>query len=181
MVILLGKTATGKDTIINKLVNEHGFKKLITYTTRPARKGEENGITYHFISEDNFKQKIKDDFFAEWKTYDTEFGTWYYGTALEDLQNADDKTVIILTPDGLKDIKDRVHNIFSIYIFADNNTIVNRLIRRGDNPNEANRRLQHDNDDFLGIENIVDTIIFNNKETKIDKVVARILESIERS
>lgn len=38
MLILLGKTASGKDTVLNKLVREHGYKKIVTYTTRPKRK-----------------------------------------------------------------------------------------------------------------------------------------------
>ena len=91
MLILIGKTASGKDTISNKLISEYGYKKLITYTTRPIRKGEINDVTYHFVSDKEFKQKIKNNFFAEYKSYNTEFGTWYYGTALEDLKNSDDK------------------------------------------------------------------------------------------
>ncbi len=40
MIILLGKTASGKDTILNRLAENYSYKKLITYTTRPMRKGE---------------------------------------------------------------------------------------------------------------------------------------------
>ena len=87
--IILGKTASGKDKTVNELTSRYNFNKIITYTTRPMRKSEKQNITYHFISEDDFKQKIDDNFFAEWKTYNTEFGVWYYGTALEDLENTD--------------------------------------------------------------------------------------------
>ena len=38
MLIILGKTASGKNTIVNKLVKNYGFKQLVTYTTRPKRK-----------------------------------------------------------------------------------------------------------------------------------------------
>ena len=50
------------------------------------------------------------------------------------------------------------------------------MLKRGDNPNEAQRRLDHDNEDFKGIENEVDRIIYNNDGTNINEVVQKILE-----
>ena len=177
MVIILGKTCSGKDIIVNKLINQYDFKKVITSTTRPMRKGEKQDITYHFISEDDFKQKINDNFFAEWKTYKTEFGLWYYGTALEDLENANNNSVIILTPAGYRDIIKKISKKpISILIDADNTTLQKRLKKRGDNPKEAERRLIHDNEDFKGIENEVDYIIHNNEGTNINDVIKRILD-----
>lgn len=179
ILILVGRTCSGKDTVVNKLIKKHGFKKLITYTSRPKRKCEKDGVTYHYISEDDFKQKINEGFFAEWKTYDTEFGIWYYGTALEDLEKSDDKTVIILTPDGYRDVKDRLpsnSNSKAIYIYANNVTIKKRLIERGDNEKEAQRRLEHDIEDFKGIENEVDRIVYNNDGEKLENVITKILK-----
>ena len=182
MVIIMGKTSCGKDTVVNELITKHGFRKLVTYTTRPMRDGEVQDITYHFITEDDFKQKIREDFFAEYKSYDTEFGIWYYGVALEDVENADDKTVIILTPDGYRDVIKKVKNKpKSIYIYANNSTIKERLINRGDDPKEAQRRLEHDSIDFKGVETEVDKIVYNNKGSNINDVVNKILKYLEES
>ena len=181
MLVILGKTSSGKDVILNNLVTKYGYKKIITYTTRPMRLNEQQDVTYHFITEDDFVQKVKNGFFAEWKTYNTEFGLWYYGTALEDLENADDKSAIILTPDGYRDIINKLSKKpISIYLYADDYTIKKRLIRRGDNPKEAERRLLHDNEDFLGIENEVDNVIFNNFDTDISNVIYEILHFIKK-
>lgn len=179
MLILCGKTASGKDTIVEKLMN-YGYKRITTYTTRPMRDGEENGITYHFISEDEFKQKIEEGFFAEYKTYNTVFGVWYYGTAIEDLENADDKTVIILTPQGYRDIRDKLsnNNMSCIYIYAGIPTLKKRLSKRGDDPNEADSRLQRDNRDFKGFETEADKIVYNNEGTDINEVVEKILKIV---
>ena len=51
---IIGKSATGKDSIYRELMNteEFSFKKLILYTTRPMRDGEENGREYYFVSHD---------------------------------------------------------------------------------------------------------------------------------
>ena len=176
IIVLAGKSASGKNFVARKL-EEHGYKTIVTYTTRPKRKGEKQDITYHFISEDDFKQKINDNFFAEWKTYKTEFGLWYYGTALEDLENANNNSVIILTPAGYRDIIKKISKKpISILIDADNTTLQKRLKKRGDNPKEAERRLIHDNEDFKGIENEVDYIIHNNEGTNINDVIKRILD-----
>ena len=181
MICVIGKTASGKDTVVNKLNYLHNYKKLISYTTRPMRQGEQQDVTYHFISDEDFQQKINSDFFAEWKTYETVEGTWYYGTALEDLEKADDKTVIILTPDGYRDIMKKLSTKpKAIYLYANNSTIKERLISRGDDPSEAQRRLEHDNADFKGIENEVDKIFYNNKGSDIDDVVNNILAWLER-
>ena len=177
ILILTGKTCSGKNVVLDKLINEHGFHRVVTFTTRPMRDGEVNGETYHFINTDEFVQKMKTGFFAEWKAYTTVEGVWYYGTAMEDLENADDKTVVILTPDGYRDIKDKVNGkVVSIYLYANNSTIKKRLKKRGDDPKEAERRVLHDNEDFKGIENEVDRIVYNNESDTIDGAVQKILK-----
>ena len=179
MVTIIGKTCSGKNRIVNDLINNYGFNQIVTYTTRSPRNGEVNGETYHFVNTDDFMQKMKNGFFAEWKAYTTTEGVWYYGTAMEDLERADDKTVVILTPDGYRDIKGKVNcKVVSIYLYANNATIKKRLMARGDDPKEAERRVLHDNEDFKGIENEVDKIVYNNENDTIDDVIQKILKYV---
>lgn len=176
MICIVGKTCSGKDTIVNKLISLHDFKRIITYTTRPIRKGEKQDVNYHFITLDDFNKKVKEGFFAEWKSYMTVDGVWFYGTALEDLENADDNTVVILTPNGYRDIVHKMKNKPKcIYIYANNNTIQNRLVQRGDSKEEAARRLEHDNEDFKDFEYEADKIFYNNNGTDLNDVVDRII------
>ena len=164
--------------MVKKLV-EKGYSRIVRYTTRPKRKGDKQGVTYHFITKEEFKQKIDEGFFAEYQSYDTEFGVWYYGTSLEDLKNANDKSVIILEPQSYRDIKNELHdNITCIYLYANNSTIKKRLEKRGDNPNEVIRRMESDNEDFKGFENEVDRIVYNNDGDNIDDVVSKILKYV---
>lgn len=102
MILLAGKTCSGKSTIVKELL-KIGMKDVVTYTTRPPRKNEVDGVSYHFISSKEFLEKEKQGFFAETTSYNVASGeTWYYGSALEDL--TDDK-VIIVNPHGLKQIQ----------------------------------------------------------------------------
>ena len=178
-IVLAGKTCSGKSTIVNKLVSIYGFNRIITYTNRPKRKGEKDDIDYHFITTKDFKKKIEEGFFAEWKSYDTEFGTWYYGSALEDLENAEDNTIVILTPDGYRDVCEKLEKKpICIYIYANNSTITKRLLARGDDKEEAVRRLEHDNEDFKDFEYEADKIFHNNDGYKLDEVIEKILKFV---
>lgn len=180
MIIVLGKTCSGKDTIVNQLISKHGYQKCITYTTRPMRDNEEDGIAYHFISTEKFKRRIEEGFFIEYKIYNTESGSWYYGTALQDFKKADNKTIVILTPQGYRDITNKLKvKPKSIYIYANNSTIKSRLLKRGDEISEAKRRVENDNKDFFGVENEVDKIIYNNDYCSIDEVVEKFLCFVE--
>lgn len=174
LLCLVGKSCSGKTSIRDRLVKK-GFNPIITYTSRPMRKGEVDGKDYYFISEEEFINKIHSDFFAEYKTYNTAHGFWYYGTSRESLINGDNNKVIILTPSGLVDIQDSITiPIFSIYIYANNNTIQTRLENRGDRKDEIVRRIEADNKDFAGVGEKVNKIIYNNLGDSLDEIVEKI-------
>lgn len=160
MILLIGKTASGKDTILNEIV-KLGYKKLVTYTTRPMRTGEVDGVNYHYISRENFLSKEANGFFAETTSYNVASGdTWYYGSAIEDY---DKDKVMIVNPDGIKQIsKIQSLNPVVFYIQADEDVIRHRLSKRGDNPSEAERRMMADDRDFFGIDKYVDYFASNN-------------------
>lgn len=169
MIILMGKSASGKDTVVRKLIEQKEYKRIITWTTRPMRPGEEDGVTYHYTSEDDFNKKIKEGFFVEWKSYETVNGIWYYGTALDDIMDArgDDYRVIILTKNGLEKMNSFCShlvgiNLLSVYLDVDTKVIKQRLLKRGDDKKEVVRRIKYDKKDFKGIENMVDVVIENN-------------------
>ena len=162
MIVLCGKTASGKDTIMQELINL-GFERVVTYTTRPMRNGEENGKSYYFVSEDRFKELENKGFFLETTCYNVANGqTWYYGTPINDL--TDDKA-IIMNLDGVKVIRQHQElNPVIFYISTNEYTIRTRLLNRGDNLQEAARRIKADNEDFKDIHNYIDCCLVNNGE-----------------
>lgn len=176
MVVLVGKTASGKTAIANEMM-KRGFKKIVTTTTRPKRSREFEGVDYNFISEDEFIEKAKHHYFLEFTSYKTVDGVWYYGTPLEAIEKANSKSVVILNPHGCKEIVSLFpdDNVTIFYIYANNETIKNRLLKRGDKREEAERRVKCDNNDFKGIELLADRIVYNNENRKIDDVVDEII------
>lgn len=183
MLIILGKTASGKNTIVNELVKNYGFKQLITYTTRPKRKGEIEGVTYHYISLEEFKKKDREGFFAESSYFcPASGGEWAYGTSLEDFKKADDKTVLITNPRGYYSLLSNIGlgHACSIYIMAKIDILLDRLEKRGDSFLEAKRRIIADREDFEDIEDYVDFWIANDGMFSIEEIASKINFHIEQ-
>lgn len=172
MLLLCGKSCTGKSTIIEEL-RKLGIKEVVSYSTRPPRPGEVDGIAYHFITKEEFFEKEKQGFFAETTSYNVASGeTWHYGSAMEDL--TDDK-VIIVNPHGLKQIrKMKQLNPIAFHIIASKTTILDRAKKRGDNTDEVLRRLIADDFDFEDINNYID-FAFRNDLGLSPKVMAEMI------
>lgn len=152
ILILLGKTCTGKTTVGNVLSKKYGYKKCVTYTTRPIRPSEVEGVDYHFVDEETFKKMLSDGKFAEYAEYDATFGHCYYGSTKESYQNlGDEKRYIILNPYGFRMVKDAGVENYSILLHASDKVIKDRLCSRGDKEDEAVRRMAADSRDFADI------------------------------
>lgn len=179
LTVILGKTCSGKSTIVRKLCEKYNYNKILTYTTRPKREHEKDGIDYHFIDDETFYHFRDLGKFSEYKSYHVAGGhTWWYGSMLGDLD--DDKDyLIILTPQGLRDVQDELDSFASIYIYTNRDTMKKRLIKRGDDVNEASRRMMRDNEDFNGVENEVNRIVYNNADNDIYDVVDRVHHVIQ--
>lgn len=80
---IMGKSAAGKDKIYSILGEDKrlGLRKLVLYTTRPIRKGEENGKQYYFVTEKILEEFRRRGHVIEERSYQTVHGTWTYFTA----------------------------------------------------------------------------------------------------
>ena len=175
-LIIVGKTCSGKDSIVKRLCKDYGFENVLVHTTRPIRKNEKQDAAYHFVSDDEFNKNKEDNLYFCTRTYNTVDGEWRYGYQFN--HNDNNKSVIILPPSVYKDYleytSDGSH--VSIYIYANNNTIRARLKKRGDKKEEAERRILADNEDFKDTMSIVDRIVYNNEGANINDVVKKVYE-----
>ena len=137
--LILGHSGSGKSTIRNALTS-HGIKKIITYTTRPPRVSEVDGIDYNFIDQELFKKMDGDDLFIGTTCY---VGN-YYSTLKEDLEknnNKDSDCVIVVDKEGVLAIKKEFANARSIYLKCSRETLRDRMIKRNDHANDIEKRL----------------------------------------
>lgn len=154
-IVLSGRTASGKDTIIAKILSGYpSFKKLITTTTRAPRDGEKIGIDYKFIMEEEFRRKINEGEFLEY----VEYGGNFYGTEKSQILLALDYSVIWkIDPSRSGEIRQFIEgsfpstissqllrNLLVIYLTVDDATILQRLKQRGLSEKEINLRIEED-------------------------------------
>lgn len=89
LLIFSAPSGAGKTTLVRYLMGEiDSMEFSISACSRKARKGEQNGIDYHFLGTDEFRQKISNNEFVEWEeVYENHF----YGTLLSEVNKIRDK------------------------------------------------------------------------------------------
>lgn len=83
VIILSGPSGVGKNTLGDFLLQQ--FPELsysVSATSRAIRKGEQHGVDYHFMNNEEFEQKIKEDGLLEWQEV---YEGMYYGTMKSEL------------------------------------------------------------------------------------------------
>lgn len=134
--VLMGKSATGKDTIYKKLLEdkELNLKEVITYTTRPIREGEEEGVEYHFTTEREFDTYVKENKVVESRCYHTIHGPWYYYMVNDGQINleSDAKYVLIGTLESYSQIREYYGKevVIPIYIEIEDGMRLTRALER---------------------------------------------------
>lgn len=161
ILIVIGKSGTGKDTLVGVLSEMPFFNKVITTTTRPKRDYEIDGLNYHFITPEEFAHKILDGSIIEASCFNE---NWFYGTQDKDY---DSKLINILSCDptrvsALLEASSE-YDIDIIYLDTKDKVRLIRCLNREDNPDvsEIIRRYKTDEVDFSNLD-FNYTVIENN-------------------
>lgn len=165
LIAIIGRSASGKDSLVQATLNAHpNLHKITHYTTRPPRPNEANEVDYFFISEEEMNN-LKKSMFST-----TCFNNWYYAIG----KNSFDKNKInigVFNPIELKYLIDFYPNSFEFHIIETRATEEDRYyrsLRRLDSffdkegLMEMCRRNQADEIDFKNIENIPRKILFTS-------------------
>ena len=158
VIVLIGESANGKSTTEKVLNAKYHYNRTISYTTREPRMGEKDGVDYHFVTKDDFIEKMNENFFAEVGVYKGD----YYGSTIDEYK---DNTVCVLTPHGMRQIKKSLRDKFDVvtfYLKVDGRDRIIKALQRGDEINEVFRRYQSDVGMFDGVVDEVDYIIENS-------------------
>ncbi len=133
LIIISGPTCAGKATVIRKLLEKREDVVCpISYTSRPMRPGEIEGIDYYFISKEHFEQKIKNGDFLEYAK--VRYGQ-YFGTPkkeVEDLLKTGKDIILEIDVQGAAQIKKLFPETILIFILAPSmQELKRRIIERG--------------------------------------------------
>lgn len=151
ILAICGKSATGKDSLADFLSScELGITKIISDTTRPKRPLEKEGVDYHYISIEEFADKVEAGQYLEW----SEFRNWYYGTPLDAVCGK--INVGVFNMDGIAELyrlqKEGEYEVIPIYIKSRTISRFNRYRQReGRFSLECLRRFITDTLDFQNV------------------------------
>lgn len=144
-IVIVGKSASGKDYLMSEL-NNMGFKIAVKHTTRPMRTGEIDGETYHYINNTEFNDLINKDQILVYQEFDVKGDTWYYGMSKQSINISD---VVMLTPHELSQVCEEYRKSFHIiYLDIDIYVRYKRLYNRKDTNDDILRRIHNDEWDF---------------------------------
>lgn len=153
IIVLIGKSGAGKDTLASDLCrNYEMFSMCISTTSRPIRVNEIHGIDYNFVNTEEFLQKIRNSEMLEYRSYETKLNgiddIWYYGTEKSEVKNG---SVLVLDFPGLLNLKSALKdvNVISLYLDCSDDERKRRAQERGSFCEEEwNRRLIDDSNKF---------------------------------
>ncbi len=154
---IMGKSSSGKDTIYKKLSERMPeLQRIVPYTTRPIRDGEQEGVEYHFVREDRLREMQEAGRVIEVRAYNTKCGVWTYFTADDGQIDLEKKDYLVIgTLESFQALKKYFgeEKIVPIYIEVDDGVRLSRALEREQREKEPRyeemcRRFLADSADF---------------------------------
>ena len=176
---IMGKSASGKDKIYSILLadRELDLRKMVLYTTRPVREGEENGKQYFFTDDKKLEEFRESGKLIESRSYHTVHGIWTYFTADDGQVKLNEADYLgIGTLESYRKLKEYYgeENVLPIYIQVEDGERLRRALVREQKQEEPKyaemcRRFLADQEDFSE-KNVMDAgigIRFENDDLDI--------------
>ena len=136
LFVVSGASGVGKSSVLKRLMAERSNLLFsVSATTRDPRPGEEEGVHYYFITQEQFQEMIRQDAFLE---YDAHAAN-YYGTPVDQLEEKLERGDVILDvePAGAKIVKEKRPEAILIFVMPPSVEELERRLRsRGDTPEE---------------------------------------------
>ena len=142
---LLGKSATGKDTLYKEILKRRPKLRTVTmYTTRPIREGETDGVEYFFTDREELERHLASGKVIESRTYQTIAGSWTYYTVDDgQFDVADDESCLMI---GTLESYEKMCAYFEagkmvpVYIEVPDGIRLLRAVKREENQKKPNYR-----------------------------------------
>ena len=178
LIFIVGKTASGKDTIARYLRERYGIGQVVSYATRPIRACEKDGREHWFVSPERMREILCTEKVIAYTKFPK---TGYeYAATVKSMQ--EDVMTYIINPDGVKWFKEhRPKGIETVTVFVDTDedVIRSRAAMRGDDPAAVEARLNSEREQFNAFRESGEYDLYINGNLDKDSVY-REVESIVR-
>lgn len=172
LYIMSGPSGTGKGTICKEIIKRRNIHLSVSVTSREQRVGEEAGVTYNYITVDEFRQLIDEGNMLEWAMY----GDNYYGTPKENIvkaiENGED-VLLEIEVQGALQVKAKMPEAVMMFIVPPSMQVLRqRLMDRGrESEEEINKRIKTARMEFSKSLQYNDIIVNDDLEECVDKVL----------
>jgi guanylate kinase len=136
--VLSAPSGTGKTTICKAILEIFpDLRQSVSYTTRPPRAGEQDGVDYHFVSRERFQEMIDTGAFVEWaEVYGNRYGTPWAG--LDALRAQGYDVILDVDTQGAASIGKRFRDAISVFVLPPSlEALAGRLRSRGTEDGQA--------------------------------------------
>jgi guanylate kinase len=176
--IISAPSGSGKTTLVSRLLaGLPGLMFSVSYTTRKPRGDEVDGLSYRFVSREDFEAMIGRDEFLEWAEV---FGN-YYGThrgILEEAQAQGKDLVLDIDVQGARQLRSRIPEAVSVFILAPSRQILEQRLRaRGEDREDVIERRLRDAAEEIRDYNRYDYIVVNRDLGESDATLRAIVRA----
>jgi guanylate kinase len=177
LFVVSAPSGTGKTTVVERLVQViPDLSMSRSYTSRPIRAGEVNGIDYNFITRTRFEEMIAADDFLEWADV---FGN-LYGTCAVDAErhlSAGRDLVLVIDVQGARQVRRRCPGTVGVFVMPPSFDVLERRLRgRSADPEDAiQRRLQTARDEVAAFTEYDYVIVNDELDACVDRLRAIVL------
>ena len=179
VIVIHGPSGVGKDTVIDRLRERTNIHRATSTTSRPPRHYEEDGVHYHFVSEEEFQRKIESGDFIEYaRVYDQWKGV--ERREIEDALARNEDVIIRTDVQGARTWREKLKGaVFVVLIAEDRDALRDRLLSRGsEDEGSLAVRLAEFDAEVADIEN--NDYVVTNRHGRLDDAIDEIAAIIEK-
>ncbi len=164
LFVVSAPSGTGKTTVVERLVEVHPrLEKSRSYTSRPARAGEVDGVDYNFMRRPEFEAMLGRNEFLEWAdVFGNLYGTSRRETETRLASGAD--VVLVIDVQGARQVRARMPDAVAIFVLPPSFEVLERRLRGRSKDSETAmaRRLATARDEISAVEEY-DYVVINDE------------------
>jgi guanylate kinase len=172
--VITGPSGVGKGTVIRALQDRvPGLELSVSATTRAPRTGEREGVAYHFLTREQFHERVVAGDFVEHANYSGNS----YGTLRSELDGrlADGiPVVLVIELQGARQVREKMPEAVQVFIAPPSREALRaRLLGRGtDSPEEVDRRLETADAELAAQTEFTHVVVNDRLEDAVEQLVA---------